>query len=61
LHTAGPAGLLVALLFVSVTCISMMESLGELVIMFPIPNAMAEYVRTFVDQDLAIVIGIAYW
>jgi hypothetical protein len=32
-----------------------------LIVMWPIPNAMMEFVAAFVDGDLAIVVGIAYW
>ena len=61
IHTAGPAGLLTALAFVSATTICVMECIAELVVMWPVSNAMVEYVRAFVDPDLAIVIGLAYW
>ncbi len=37
------------------------EGLSELTQLFPAPNAIVEYVRAFVDEDLAWVIGIAYW
>jgi amino acid transporter len=61
LNTAGPVGLLLALIFVAVTTICVMECLGEFVIQWPVSNAMFEYVKAFVDRDLAIVVGIAYW
>lgn len=61
MNTAGPAGLLTALAVVAVTTICVMECIAELIIMWPVSNAMIEYVRTFVDEDLAIVVGIAYW
>ena len=61
LNTAGPVGLLLALLFVAVTSICVIECLGELVIQWPVSNAMFEYVKAFVDRDLAIVAGLAYW
>jgi amino acid transporter len=37
-----------------------MEGVSELVQCFPAPNAIVEYVKTFVDQDLGWVVGIAY-
>lgn len=61
LHIAGPAGLLTAVAFVGVTCISVMEALSEMIILWPVAMGLYEYVRAFVDHDLAIVIGIAYW
>ena len=58
---AGPGGLLIAWAFVSVTAICVMEGLSEMIIMWPVSNAMVEYVKAFVDRDLAIVVGLAYW
>jgi amino acid permease len=37
------------------------ECISELSQQFPAPNAIVEYVKTFVDQDLGWVVGIAYW
>jgi yeast amino acid transporter len=61
LHVAGPAGLLTAIAFTGVTCISVMESLSEMIIQWPVAMGLYEYVRAFVDHDLAIVIALAYW
>lgn len=54
-------GFWIALAFVSIIAISVMTSLGELVVLWPIPNALVDYVRYFVDEDLSMVIGLAYW
>lgn len=59
--TSGPAGFLTALAFVCLTTICVMESLAEFVVMWPVSNALVEYVKKFVDRDLAIVVGLAYW
>jgi amino acid permease len=61
MNIAGPGGLLAAWAFVSVTAICVMEGLSEMIIMWPVSNAMVEYVKAFVDRDLAIVVGLAYW
>jgi amino acid permease len=61
LHIAGPAGLLSAIVFVGVTAVCVMEGLSEMVVLWPVSNAMVEYVRAFVDEDLAPVVAIAYW
>jgi amino acid transporter len=29
--------------------------------LWPIANAMVEFVKRFVDEDLGTVVGIAYW
>ena len=61
LSVAGPAGLLTAIGFVGVTCIAVMESLSEMIILWPVAMGFYEYVRAFVDHDLAIVVALAYW
>jgi len=61
LHTASTAGTLVALGFVGAVAICVMASLGELIVLWPVPNALVEYVKCFVDEDLAKVVGITYW
>ncbi len=61
LRTAGPAGLMTALLYVGFNAIFVMEGLSELIVLWPVSNAMVEYVRVFIDEDLALVVGLAYW
>ena len=61
LEVAGPSGALLAFALVGVTAICAMEGISEMIQMFPTPNAMMEFVRIFVDEDLAWVIGVAYW
>jgi amino acid permease len=46
---------------VGIIGICVVESLSELTQLFPAPNAIVEYVRAFIDEDLGWVIGIAYW
>lgn len=38
-----------------------MASLGELVVLWPVPNALVQYVDSFLDKDLATVVGVTYW
>jgi amino acid transporter len=61
LRTAGPAGLLTVIAFVGAAAICVMEGLSEMVVLWPVSNAMVEYVRSFVDRELALVVGFAYW
>lgn len=61
LELAGPAGLITAIIAVGLLAIIVGECVAELVQQFPIYNAIVEYVRVFVDEDLAWVVGIAYW
>lgn len=61
LQVAGPGGALLAFAAVGVVAICVMECVSELIQMFPTPNAIVEFIRIFVDEDLAWVIGIGYW
>jgi yeast amino acid transporter len=61
LGIAGPGGTLIAYSVNGVVAICVMEGLCEMIVLWPISNAMIEFVRAFVDRDLAIVVGIAYW
>lgn len=61
LEVAGPSGALLAFTVVGIVAICVMECVSELIQMFPTPNAIVEFVRIFVDEDLAWVIGIGYW
>jgi amino acid transporter len=61
LRTAGPAGLLASITVVGATAVCVMEGLSEMVVLWPVSNAMVEYVKAFVDKELALVVGFAYW
>lgn len=61
LEVAGPSGALLAFAVVGIVAICVMEGISEMIQMFPTPNALMEFVRAFVDEDLAWVVGIAYW
>ncbi len=61
LEVAGPSGALLAFAIVGVVAICVMEGISEMIQMFPTPNALMEFVRVFVDEDLAWVVGVAYW
>lgn len=61
LELTGPLGLLCALCVLGVIIICIGETVSHLVQLFPAPNAIYEYVYHFVDEELAWVVGIAYW
>lgn len=61
LEVAGPSGALLSFFAVGIVVICVMECISELIQMFPTPNAIVEFVRIFVDEDLAWVIGLGYW
>ena len=61
LHVAGPAGFLAAIAIVGVTAVSVLEGMSEMIVLFPISNAMVEFVNAFVDSEMATVVGVTYW
>ena len=61
LQIAGPAGLLLAVFVMGVIGVLVMETLSELVQLFPAPNAIVQYVQAFVDVDWGWAVGLAYW
>lgn len=61
MSVAGPGGTLLAFAVVGFIAFCVMEGVCEMIVLWPIPNAMVEFVRTFVDEDLAVTIGVAYW
>ena len=61
LEVAGPGGTLLAFVIIGIISICVLEGVSEMVQMFPAPNAIMEYIRAFVDPDLAWVMGVAYW
>lgn len=47
-------------MLLGLTALNVSETVSELVQKFPAPNAVFEYVATFIDEDLAWPVGIAY-
>jgi yeast amino acid transporter len=61
LAITGPGGLLTACFIIGLVAILVMEGLSKMIKLWPIANAMVEFVKRFVDEDLGTVVGIAYW
>jgi amino acid transporter len=61
LSVVGPGGVLIAWAIDGAIAVAVMEGLSEMIELWPISNAMMEFVDKFVDKDLALVVGIAYW
>ncbi|KAK7713163.1 hypothetical protein SLS57_007494 [Botryosphaeria dothidea] len=61
LSFAGPGTLLLAFGLLGAMACMVMEGISEMVVIWPIPNPMVEFVRHFVDRDLANVVCFAYW
>jgi yeast amino acid transporter len=61
LAITGPGGLLTACATIGMTSIFVCEGLSEMVEHWPVSNAMVEFVKHFVDEDLGTTVGVAYW
>jgi len=61
LSLAGPWGGLLAFGIVGVVVALVMQGISEMINYWPISNALVEFVSSFVDKDLGIIVGFAYW
>jgi amino acid transporter len=59
--TAGPAGALLAYVFVGTLVYSVMLSLAEMATYLPIAGAFTQYAARFVDPSLGFSMGWIYW
>ncbi|KAI0897032.1 amino acid permease/ SLC12A domain-containing protein [Annulohypoxylon nitens] len=61
LATAGPAGCLIAFIFVGFIVFSIMTSLGEMATYIPVAGSFTVYASRFVDRSLGFAMGWIYW
>ncbi|KKK14130.1 hypothetical protein AOCH_000811 [Aspergillus ochraceoroseus] len=61
LRVAGPGAVLIAFTVMGLLAWMVMQCIGEFLALWPISGALVEYVAKFVDEDLGIAVGIAYW
>ncbi|CZT50017.1 probable arginine transporter [Rhynchosporium secalis] len=58
---SGPAGALIAYIFVGTIIYSVMTSLGEMATYMPVTGAFTAYATRFVDPSLGFAMGWIYW
>ncbi|RKP25913.1 amino acid permease/ SLC12A domain-containing protein, partial [Syncephalis pseudoplumigaleata] len=58
---AGPAGALIAYVFMGIFVYAMMISLGEMATYLPTAGSMNTYVARFIDPSLGFAFGWNYW
>ncbi|KAJ5033643.1 uncharacterized protein L3040_008755 [Drepanopeziza brunnea f. sp. 'multigermtubi'] len=58
---SGPAGALIAYIFVGTLVYSVMTSLGEMATYMPISGAFTAYAARFIDPSLGFAMGWIYW
>lgn len=61
LSNSGPAGALIAYIFVGSIVFSVMTSLGEVATFIPIPGAFTSYAARLIDPSLGFSMGWIYW
>ncbi|KAE9378265.1 hypothetical protein N431DRAFT_175642 [Stipitochalara longipes BDJ] len=61
LRLAGPAALISSLAIVSILAWMVMQCIGEMLSIWPISGALNRFVEMFVDEELGIAVGVAYW
>lgn len=61
LELGGSLAVALSFVLVGLLAWAVMQGLSEMLCIWPIPGAFSVYVREFVDAELGIAIGIAYW
>ena len=61
LRTAGPLALVLSFALLTFLAWGVMQCITEMLSIWPVPGALVEFVRCFVDEDLALTVGVAYW
>lgn len=61
LRTAGPLALVLSFTLLTLFAWAVMQCITEMLSIWPVPGALVEFVRRFVDEDLGYTIGVAYW
>ncbi|KAI0899940.1 amino acid permease-domain-containing protein [Annulohypoxylon nitens] len=61
LELGGSLAVILSFLLLGILAWMVMQCITELISIWPVPGALAVFVRKFVDDELGIVVGIAYW
>ncbi|KAL3481351.1 amino acid permease-domain-containing protein [Aspergillus californicus] len=61
LELAGPLAAALAFFCVGLLSCAVMQCITEMLCIWPVPGAVSVYVSEFVDFELGITVGIAYW
>ena len=61
LRIGGPGAVLISFALLGLLAWLVMQCIAKMLCIWPISGALVEFVRTFVDEDLAITVGVAYW
>ncbi|KAI1415506.1 amino acid permease-domain-containing protein [Hypoxylon sp. FL1857] len=61
LELGGSLAVILSFLFLGILAWAVTQCITELLCIWPVPGALAVFVRNFVDSELGIAVGIAYW
>ena len=61
LELGGPLVVLLSFLIVGAVAAAVMQCITEMLCIWPVPGALPLYVSEFVDPEMGIAVGIAYW
>jgi amino acid transporter len=61
LRIGGPGAVLISFAVLGLLSWLVMQCIAEMLCIWPISGALMEFVYTFVDRDLATVVGVMYW
>ncbi|RDW79544.1 hypothetical protein BP6252_04182 [Coleophoma cylindrospora] len=61
LRLAGPLATPLAFLIIGILATVVMQCIAEMICIWPITNALVKFPAVFVDEELGVVIGWAYW
>ncbi|KND92785.1 Arginine permease [Tolypocladium ophioglossoides CBS 100239] len=61
LELGGPLSVLLSFLLPGLLAWAVMQCITEMLCIWPIPGALSVYVSEFVDDELGIAVGVAYW
>jgi amino acid transporter len=61
LRLAGPLAVLLAFALLGLLAWAVMQCIAEMLCIWPISGALTVYVSEFVDVELGIAVGVAYW
>lgn len=61
LRLAGPLALFLSFALLTFLAWGVMQCITEMVSIWPVPGALVEFIRCFVDEDLALTVGVTYW
>jgi amino acid transporter len=61
LELAGPLAAVLSFLLIGLLSWAVMQCVTEMLCIWPIPGALSVYVSEFVDHELGITVGVAYW